>query len=106
VPLGRDLAVVYPPLAPVRLKEILADRDIGVIPVDGEEYETMGCNVLAVGPERAWRSSITVREHRPPARSASRLPTHGRPHAGTNDRYAACQVTFAQNAYSAPGLRS
>jgi len=49
-PVAPDLAVVYPPLAPVRLMEILADRGIGVIPVDAEEYEMMGCNVLAVAP--------------------------------------------------------
>lgn len=48
--LADDLAVVYPPLAPVRLMEMLADRGIRVIPVAAGEYETMGGNVLAVGP--------------------------------------------------------
>ncbi len=51
-PVADDLAVVYPPLAPVRLMEALADRGIKVIAVDGGEYQTMGCNVLAVGPGR------------------------------------------------------
>jgi dimethylargininase len=51
-PVAADLAVVYPPLAPVRLMEALADRGIKVIAVDTDEYETMGCNVLAVGPGR------------------------------------------------------
>jgi dimethylargininase len=51
-PVAADLAVVYPPLAPVRLMEILAERGIGVLAVDTEEYETMGCNVLAVAPRR------------------------------------------------------
>ena len=32
--------------------EMLADRGIGVVAVDAAEYETMGCNVLAVGPGR------------------------------------------------------
>jgi N-dimethylarginine dimethylaminohydrolase len=50
-PVAADLAVVYPPLAPVRLMEALADRGIKVISVD-EEYQTMGCNVLAVAPGR------------------------------------------------------
>jgi dimethylargininase len=51
-PVADDLAVVYPPLAPVALMETLAGRGIGVVAVDAEEYETMGCNVLAVGPRR------------------------------------------------------
>jgi N-dimethylarginine dimethylaminohydrolase len=44
--------VVYPPLAPVRLMEALADRGIKVIAVDPGEYDTMGCNVLAEAPGR------------------------------------------------------
>ncbi len=51
-PVAADLAVVYPPLAPVRLMEALADRGIKVIAIDAEEYQTMGCNVLAVAPGR------------------------------------------------------
>ena len=51
-PLDRDLAVVYPPLAPVALMETLAERGIQVVPVAADEYETMACNVLAVGPRR------------------------------------------------------
>jgi N-dimethylarginine dimethylaminohydrolase len=51
-PVADDLAVVYPPLAPVALMEMLADRGIRVIPVDPGEYATMGCNVLAVEPRR------------------------------------------------------
>ena len=51
-PVADDLAVVYPPLAPVALMETLAERGIRVVPVDAGEYETMGCNVLAVAPRR------------------------------------------------------
>jgi dimethylargininase len=51
-PVADDLAVVYPPLAPVALMQTLAERGVQVVPVDAEEYETMGCNVLAVGPRR------------------------------------------------------
>jgi dimethylargininase len=51
-PIAADLAVVYPPLAPVRLMEILAERGIRVLPVDAEEYLTMAGNVLAVAPRR------------------------------------------------------
>jgi dimethylargininase len=49
-PLADDLAVVYPPLAPVALMETLAERGIAVVPVSPAEYETMACNVLAVEP--------------------------------------------------------
>lgn len=51
-PVDDNLAVVYPPLAPVPLMETLAERGIKVVPVPAEEYETMGCNVLAIGPRR------------------------------------------------------
>lgn len=51
-PVAADLAVIYPPLAPVRLMELLAERGIRAIQVDTDEYETMGCNVLAVAPGR------------------------------------------------------
>ncbi len=51
-PVADDLAVVYPPLAPVALMQTLAERGVRVVPVAAEEYETMGCNVLAVEPRR------------------------------------------------------
>jgi len=51
-PVADDLAVVYPPLAPVALMQTLAERGIRVVPVDAGEYETLGCNVLAVEPRR------------------------------------------------------
>ncbi len=49
-PVDTDLAVVYPPLAPVPLMQALARRGVTVIPVEADEYETMACNVLAVRP--------------------------------------------------------
>jgi len=45
-----DLAVVFEPLAPVSLLLGLRDRGISRIPVDPDEYETLGCNVLSVRP--------------------------------------------------------
>jgi dimethylargininase len=51
-PVAEDLAVVFPPLVPVRLMEALAERGVRVVPVPAEEYQTMGCNVLAVEPRR------------------------------------------------------
>ena len=52
-PLDRDLAVVYPRLAPVRLIELLTELEIEMIEVPDEEFESMGSNVLALGPRRA-----------------------------------------------------
>jgi len=52
-PVDRDLAVVYPRLAPVRLLELLAERGISTVEVPDDEFETMGPNVLALGPRRA-----------------------------------------------------
>lgn len=51
-PLDRDLAVVYPRLAPVRLLRLLAERGLRVVEVPDEEFETQGPNVLALGPRR------------------------------------------------------
>jgi dimethylargininase len=52
-PLDRDLALVYPRIAPVRLLDLLADRGIEVVEVPDEEFETQGPNVLALGPRQA-----------------------------------------------------
>jgi N-dimethylarginine dimethylaminohydrolase len=52
-PLDRDLALVYPRLAPVRLLELLAERGIRTVHVPDAEFESMGPNVLALGPRRA-----------------------------------------------------
>jgi N-dimethylarginine dimethylaminohydrolase len=52
-PLDVDLAVAYPPLMPVRLMELLAERSVELVEVPDEEFETMGPNVLALGPRIA-----------------------------------------------------
>jgi N-dimethylarginine dimethylaminohydrolase len=52
-PLDRDLALVYPRLAPVRLLRALAEREIRVVEVPDEEFESQGPNVLALGPRQA-----------------------------------------------------
>jgi dimethylargininase len=52
-PLDDDLALVYPRLAPVRLIELLNERGIEIVEVPDEEFETMGPNVLALGPRHA-----------------------------------------------------
>jgi len=52
-PLDRDLVVGYPPLMPVRLVQLFAERGIRIVEVPDEEFETMGPNVLALAPRRA-----------------------------------------------------
>src|SRR5436190_22119996 len=52
-PLDAALALVYARIAPVRLLELLAERGIATVEVPDEEFETMGSNVLALGPRRA-----------------------------------------------------
>jgi len=52
-PLAPDLVVAYPPLLPVRLAELLADREIEIVAVPDEEFESMGPNVLALAPRVA-----------------------------------------------------
>src|SRR6185437_6567599 len=49
-PVADDIAVVYPPLLPVGLWQLLAELGIRMIEAPDEEYDTLGCNVLAVRP--------------------------------------------------------
>jgi N-dimethylarginine dimethylaminohydrolase len=52
-PLDDDLALVYLPLMPVRLVQLLQERGVELIEVPDEEFDSMGCNVLALGPRAA-----------------------------------------------------
>jgi arginine deiminase len=47
-PVDQDLAVVYSRLMPVPFREWLIRRGIKLVDVPDVEFETMGCNVLAV----------------------------------------------------------
>jgi dimethylargininase len=49
-PLDADLAVVYLPMLPVRLVELLRDRGVSFVEVPDAEFDSMGPNVLALGP--------------------------------------------------------
>lgn len=48
--LADDLAVVYRPLLPVPLFELLNERGVQLVDVPDEEYDSMACNVLALAP--------------------------------------------------------
>ena len=49
-PVDKDLAVVYSPLMPIRFRNELLKRGFELIEVPEEEFESMGCNVLAISP--------------------------------------------------------
>ena len=51
-PIDKDLAVVYEPLAPVRLLQFLESRGIKWLTVSEKEMLTQGSNILAVGPRK------------------------------------------------------
>jgi dimethylargininase len=51
--LDADLAVAYLPLIPVRLVELLGARGVQLVEVPDREFDSMGPNVLALGPRVA-----------------------------------------------------
>ncbi|MFZ0322637.1 MAG: arginine deiminase family protein [Actinomycetes bacterium] len=63
-PLDHDLAVVYEPLAPVSLLELLDERGIERITVDEDEFWTQGANILAVGPRRVVLAAGNDKVHK------------------------------------------
>ncbi|WP_297794477.1 dimethylarginine dimethylaminohydrolase family protein [uncultured Eudoraea sp.] len=51
-PVDKDLAVVYSPLMPISFRNMLRQRGFTLIEVPENEFESMGCNVLAVAPRK------------------------------------------------------
>lgn len=49
-PVAKDLAVVYSPLMSVRFRSDLLDRGYQLVEIPDEEFDNMGCNVLAIAP--------------------------------------------------------
>lgn len=49
-PVSDELAVIYPPLLPDGLPQLLDELGIATVAVPDKEYPTLGCNVLAVRP--------------------------------------------------------
>ncbi|MDB9961729.1 arginine deiminase family protein [Oceanihabitans sp.] len=49
-PVDKDLAVVYSPLMPIKFRNELLKRHFQLVEVPEEEFESMGCNVLAIAP--------------------------------------------------------
>ena len=51
-PIDKNLFLVYSKLLPVSFREYLISRGIKLIEVPDDEYESMGCNVLAISPKK------------------------------------------------------
>ncbi len=51
-PIDYDLYLVYSKLLPVSFRQYLLGRGIKLVEVPDEEYDSMGCNVLAVSPRK------------------------------------------------------
>lgn len=51
-PVDKDLAVIYSPLMPIKFRNELIQRGFQFIEVPEEEFDSMGCNVLAVAPRK------------------------------------------------------
>jgi N-dimethylarginine dimethylaminohydrolase len=49
-PVDTNLAVVYSPLMPIAFRNLLLQRGYQLVEVPDEEFESMGCNVLAISP--------------------------------------------------------
>jgi dimethylargininase len=52
-PLDTDLVVAFRALMPIRLMQLLRERGVQIVEVPEDEFETMGPNVLALGPRVA-----------------------------------------------------
>jgi len=63
-PLAEDLLLVYSPLLPVTFRESLVERGFGLVEVPEEEFDSMGCNVLAVEPRMAIALAGNPETHR------------------------------------------
>lgn len=51
-PVDKDLAVVYSPLMPIPFRKELIQRGFSFVEVPDAEFESMGCNVLAIAPRK------------------------------------------------------
>lgn len=49
-PVDKNLAVVYSPLMPIAFRNELVKRGFEFVEVPDDEFESMGCNVLAIAP--------------------------------------------------------
>jgi N-dimethylarginine dimethylaminohydrolase len=72
-PVDHNLAVVYSPLLPVAFRQRLISRGYDLVEVPDEEFETMGTNVLALGPRDCVMLAGNPRTHRALERAGARV---------------------------------
>lgn len=63
-PVDKDLAVVYSPLMPIRFRSKLIDKGFKLVEVSDEEFESMGCNVLAIAPRKCVMVAGNPKTHK------------------------------------------
>lgn len=51
-PVDKDLAIVYSPAMPIAFRQILLERGMQLVEVPESEFDSMGCNVLALSPRQ------------------------------------------------------
>ncbi len=62
-PLDKDLAAVYSRLMPVTFRDWLLERGIELVEIPDDEYESMACNILALGPRKCLALSGNPKTH-------------------------------------------
>jgi N-dimethylarginine dimethylaminohydrolase len=75
-PVDRDLAVVYAPLLPVPFREWLIARGVTCVEVPDEEFDSMGANVLALGPRDCVMVEGSPRTRAALERAGARVQTY------------------------------
>lgn len=63
-PVDKNLAVVYSPLMPVGFRNELIRRKYQLIEVPDDEFESMGCNVLAIAPRKCIMVNGNPKTHK------------------------------------------
>jgi N-dimethylarginine dimethylaminohydrolase len=64
-PVDKNLAVVYSPLMPISFRHGLLEHGISFVEVPDSEWDSMGCNVLAIGPREVVmvKGNPTTKQH-------------------------------------------
>jgi N-dimethylarginine dimethylaminohydrolase len=75
-PVDRDLAVVYAPLLPVPFREWLERRGIALVEVPDHEFDSMGANVLALGPRECLMVDGNPKTRAALERAGARVTTY------------------------------
>jgi dimethylargininase len=83
-PIADDLAVVYLPLLPMGLWQLLADLGIRLVEVPDDEFPTLGCNVLAVRPGVVILAEGNPRTAAALAAAGCQVHTYPATHIGVN----------------------